>query len=458
LDSLRFPLSEKYRDFLRHEAPVEFMEGSTASGKTTVGAVKFLLKAHASPRRQHLIAGVDLGTIERNVINRDMGVLDVFGDALAYHPSGHAGTTLPHLTLGDNTVYLFGYADRARWKKALGGQYGCAYIDEINVADTAFLHEVFMRSDYVLASLNPDSPGLPVYGEYINHSRPVPKYADDAPAELLRMLDRPAKPGWTWWYFSFRHNAALSDEKRERIIANTPVGTKEHKNKVLGLRGRATGLVFPNFDRARHVVRAAWVREEVRQKRIVWRQFSCGVDTAYSSRSKDTIALTYWGVATDGRALLLDERVYDNAGLAVPLAPSDTVVNIVAFMERNAKAWGFTRHVWVDSADQATLTEARKYNRTHPPVCTFNPAWKRTPVIDRINLQLGWLHHGRMLVTDACPAYVAEMESYSWDERKDSTPEDGNDHCVNSGQYAWLPYRHLIGAAEPEEEDRRKGT
>jgi PBSX family phage terminase large subunit len=353
--------------------------------------------------------------------------------------------------LGDNTIYLFGYADKARWKKALGGQYGCAYIDEINVADVTFLHEVFMRSDYVLASLNPNSPTLPVYEEYINHARPIDKYADDAPEELLKMLDQPAKDRWVWWYFSFRHNASLSDEKRERIIGNTPVGTKEYKNKILGLRGKATGLIFSNFDRACHVIKTAWVREEIKQKRIVWKQFSCGVDTAYSSKSKDTIALTFWGITTDGRAILLDERAYDNAKLSIPLAPSDTITNIVAFMERNKKLWGFTRHVWIDSADQATLTEAKKYNRAHAPVYTFNPAWKKTPIIDRINLQLGWLHHSQLLVVDTCLAYINELETYSWDENKDSTPEDGNDHSINSGQYAWLPYKHLIGVTIPKE-------
>lgn len=31
-----YPLSEKYLDFLEHDAPVEFLEGTTAAGKTTV--------------------------------------------------------------------------------------------------------------------------------------------------------------------------------------------------------------------------------------------------------------------------------------------------------------------------------------------------------------------------------------------------------------------------------------
>ena len=35
---------KKYLDFLEHEAAVEFLEGTTAAGKTTVGLVTFMLK------------------------------------------------------------------------------------------------------------------------------------------------------------------------------------------------------------------------------------------------------------------------------------------------------------------------------------------------------------------------------------------------------------------------------
>ena len=40
----RLLLSEKYKAFLRCDAPVEFLEGTTAAGKTTVGLFKFMLK------------------------------------------------------------------------------------------------------------------------------------------------------------------------------------------------------------------------------------------------------------------------------------------------------------------------------------------------------------------------------------------------------------------------------
>ena len=46
----RLLLSEKYKAFLQCNAPVEFLEGTTAAGKTTVGLFKFMLKVAESPR------------------------------------------------------------------------------------------------------------------------------------------------------------------------------------------------------------------------------------------------------------------------------------------------------------------------------------------------------------------------------------------------------------------------
>ena len=52
-------------------------------------------------------------------------------------------------------------------------------------------------------------------------------------------------------------------------------------------------------------------------------------------------------------------------------------------------------------------------------------------------------------ILEHCRAYIAEMDIYSWQEDK-AAPEDGNDHLINSCQYAWLPYRSLIGSVKNE--------
>ena len=442
-------LSPKYKDFLKYKAPVEFLEGTTAAGKTTVGIVKFMFKVAESVKKIHIISGLDTGTIEKNIINKDLGILDVFGELVEYNPSGKGEYSMPHLIYhtpnGDKVVYILGYDNKARWKKALGGQYGCLYIDEINIADMEYIREASMRCDYLMATLNPDDPSLPVYEEYINHARPTAQYANDAPPDLLNMLNAEPKSGWVWWYFSFDHNAGLPQAKKEQIISMVPPGTKLYKNKILGLRGRATGLVFSNFDRSRHIVNRNQLLQAAFDKKIRFVQFSAGLDTAYSSKSPDTISMIFQGITQDRKLIVLDERVYNNADMSNPIAPSDTVRNFFDFLERNREVWGFARQVYIDSADQATITELKKYKRQNPCLYNFNGAWKKTKIIDRINMQLGWLHTDDYLVCDTCRAHISELESYSWAQDKDNEPEDRNDHTINASQYGFLPYVKMIG-------------
>lgn len=448
-------LSDKYKAFLRCEAPVEFLEGTTAAGKTTVGIFKFMLRVAESPKRQHILSGLDTGTIEKNIINKELGILDTFGTGLVdYNPNGKGAESLPHMVFrtkaGEKIVYVLGYDNKARWKKALGGQYGCLYIDEINVADMDYVREAAMRCDYMMATLNPDDPSLPIYKEYINKARPLPEYDADAPSELRRMLDQPAQPGWVWWYFSFDHNAGLTEEKKQQIIGNVPVGTKLYKNKILGLRGRATGLVFSNFERSRHLISKdaakALIRDHRNRNQKEWFvQFTAGLDTAYSSQSPDTIAMSYEGITNKGLRVTLAVRGFNNADLNTPLAPSDTVTQFIAFLDRCREEWGGCRDTFIDSADQATITEFSKYKRQHGTVYNFNPAWKKLKIVDRITLQLGWFAHDQYKVVEDCEPLIREYECYSWKADKDLEPEDGNDHFINSTQYAWIPYKHKIG-------------
>ena len=450
----RLQLSEKYKAFLRCNAPVEFLEGTTAAGKTTVGLFKFMLKVAESQKKLHIIAAKDTGTAEKNIINKDLGIVDDFGVLAEYNGNGTKDDKIPHILFhalnGDKVVYVMGYGDKKKWQKALGGQYGCLYIDEINTADIDFVREAAMRCDYLMATLNPDDPGLDIYREYINCSRPLPEWEEETPKEIKDELKEEPKPGWVHWFFSFTHNLGLPPEKLEQIIQNTPRGTKIWKNKILGLRGKATGLIFPNFDRKKHVVTAAWVRQQVKDGKICWKKFTAGLDTAYSSKSPDTIAMIFQGITEDRRLITLVEKVYNNAGREVPLAPSDTAVKFVAFLEQCRTEWGFSKDTYIDSADQGTITELRKYKRLRGCLYNFWDAYKKLEILDRINLQLGWIQQGCYLVVDSCAEHLSELERYSWDEDKDR-PEDKNDHTINANQYGWIPYRALIGFEEEKE-------
>lgn len=449
----RLLLSDKYKAFLRCQAPVEFLEGTTAAGKTTVGLFKFMLKVAGSPKKLHILAADDTGAAEKNIIQKDLGILDDFGILVEYKGNGSGEYKMPHLLFhtsgGDKIIFVVGYGNKRKWKDALGGQYGCLYIDEINTADIEFVRESAMRSDYLMATLNPDDPGLDVYKEYINCSRPLPEWADETPQEIKDELKEEPKPGWVHWFFSFADNLGLPAEKLEQIMRNTPKGTKIWKNKIQGLRGKATGLIFPNFDRKRHVVTAAWVKQQVRDGKLRFKKFTAGLDTSYSAKSPDTISMLFQGITFDRRLITLSEKVYSNADLDQPLAPSDTAVKFVEFLEGCRKEWGFAKDVFIDSADQATITELRKYKRLHGCLYNFVDSYKKVEILDRIKLQLGWIQQNCYLVVDTCTEHLAELDRYSWDEEKD-IPEDRNDHTINANQYAWIPYRNLIGFEEDE--------
>lgn len=444
-----FPLSQKYIDFINtvDNVDADFLEGTTASGKTTVGAgIKFMRMVSRSGKKSHIIAAKTTGIAEKNILQQDNGILDIHKNA-RYHGNGDKDNKLPHIKFEGKIIYVLGYDNKDKWELVLGSQFGCVYIDEINTANIDFVREVSTRNEYLMATLNPDDPTLPVYKEFINRSRPYERYASDVPEEIMAELREEPVPGWRYWFFTFRDNLSLTEEDIQKKIQSAPPGTKLYKNKIQGLRGKATGLIFPNFDRKRHVVTRAWVKSQVESGEIRFKKFTAGLDTSYSSKSPDTIAMIFQGITEDRRLITLEEEVYSNAVLEQPLAPSDTAVKFVSFLERCRKGWGFAKDVFIDSADQATITELRKYKRLHGCLYNFIDAHKKVVILDRIKLQLGWIQQGCYLVVDSCTAHLAELERYSWDEEKDE-PEDRNDHTINAGQYAWIPYRQMIGFGE----------
>lgn len=373
------------------------------------------------------------------MINPERGIIDVFGAFVDYKGAGDANIKLSHIKFitpkGLKIIYVCGYGDKKRWEKALGGQLGCLYIDEINIGDMEFIRESAHRCEYELTSSNPDDPNLDVYKEYINRSRPLEKYRDRYPDELLGQLNEPEVQGWVHWYFTFDDNLGLSEEvKQDKINALAP-GTKIYKNKILGLRGKATGLAF-NYTKKNIIT-----KEEA--KKLNFKRFSVGVDTSYSKKTHDKLTFVLIGITADKKCVILKTRSMNNKDRAVPFAPSDVIPMLVMFLEECKEEWGFARTVFIDSADQATIAEAQKSKRISNLVYDFVGAWKKTKNITRVQLQQSWLHTGDFLIVEECKDYLEEMNVYGFDE--DGKLEDANDHVIQGGQYAWLPYKKEIG-------------
>ena len=152
-----YKLSDKYKEFIRYKSEVDILEGTTAAGKTTTGILKFMLEVAKSKKKQHVIAAKTTGVAEKNIINKEYGVTDVFGDLVVYKGNGDKENRLPHIQYktpnGFKIIYILGYDNADKWKLALGSQFGCVLIDEANTASIEFIREICTRNDYLMLTL-----------------------------------------------------------------------------------------------------------------------------------------------------------------------------------------------------------------------------------------------------------------------------------------------------------------
>lgn len=356
--------NSKYRAFIKHEGAFDILEGTTYSGKTTVGAgVKFMLKVAMSPRKFHGIAGKDLGTAEKNIINSECGILSEWGDYVKYNSRGTKTINLPHIvfTLEDGTqkiIYVFGYDDKTRWEKVLGGQMGCLLIDEANIADIDFIQESSIRCDYKLWTLNPDNPDLPIYEKYINHARPLQQFVKDYPPELLEQLNQEPKPGYTHWYFTFLDNIACTLEKRKQIISDTPPGTKLYKNKILGLRGVGQGGAYNNLlSRSIHLRKFEEVNFDALKQ--IYATVDLGSNLNPETNEKSATVLTIGGYSQQY------QRCVVLAAYPMPAEDYDRIIDLAE--DKLEWYWihhyGKFRKIIIDSEDPIMIRTWRKRTR-----------------------------------------------------------------------------------------------
>lgn len=454
-------LSKKQKAFLKHKAPVECLEGQTYGGKTTIGAIKFILRVMASKKTQHCICGLDTGVIEKNIINKENGIVDFFENEVEYFGNGNVQYNLPHLEVksdkGIKIVFLFGYADQTRWKKALGGQFGCSMIDEVNTADMDLVREVAMRSDYLLMTLNPDDPNLQIYKDYINHCRPLPEWEHDIPSEMMQQLmSQPAKKGWVHWFFRMDDNPTLTPDKKAKIIANVPEGTKTWKSKILGLRGRSEGLVYEEFNESKVIPYdrvldgSMWLPNEMVQRVI------CGLD---SGLNNDATALITILLTTAGRLLVLPSFYY------LPKIGSNSnsqqAINIAHWLDFWLPRFGINITNAVEIyGDSAAITQDLIYELNLKTPYRASKVEKKDILKDtqRVKsiiakddyfyiINAGYLNPLKpQELLGQTDMFIVELNNKVWDVRKNQ-PEDGNDHCIDAFKYASYYIYYMYGGA-----------
>lgn len=463
-------LGYKFKKFLRYNPftkgfDEEILEGQTSAGKTTVGlGLKLILLCTLSPKKIHLLCGANLGKVEDNIISKDNGIKDLakqYGYALDYFPNGHGDFGKPHILVygktpdKDKIIRIAGYGDSSKWQDILGSQYGVVGVDEANIADIEFLRELSMRRDYWMLTLNPDSPDLDIYKEFINRSRPLEEFRKDYPEELYnQLLSVPERKGSIHWYFTMDDNAALSEEKKEQIRNSVPIGSKQYKNKILGLRGKSSGQVFPRFDRSKQVIDIPL--EELTPESFVTKILKPMEQIAYimvgidSGIEKDATTAVTILTTTAGRLVILPSMYYDcSKNNELSNAPSSQAATIERWLDFILSKVGlFDPTSTMLCCDSAAVTNAvaKEINlRTH-----YNclPVEKKDRVNDTLRA-IGIIEKEGFVTIVNCgninpitfekigdtDMFIIELENQVWDKKKGNVPEDGNDHCIDAFKY-----------------------
>ena len=463
-------LGYKFKKFLKlnpfkNHIDEEILEGQTSAGKTTVGiGLKFILLVSLSPKKIHLLCGYTMGKLENSIIVKENGILDIartYGYEVEYNSNGKGDIRLPHLVVKGNTkeedkiIYCAGYSDTTKWKDILGNQYGIVAVDEANIADIDFLRELSMRRDYWMLTLNPDNPDLEIYKEFINRSRPLEEFKKDYPEELMnQLLSVKHQKSSVHWYFTMDDNAALSEEKKAQIRNSVPVGSKQYKNKILGLRGRAEGLVFKRFDRSKQVIDVPFemLTPQFFREKILrpYEQVAYIFDGLDSGIEKDATALVTILVTTASRLIILPSMYYDcSKNNDLSNAPSNQAATLEKWLDTLLNRVGLLNPASVKiCSDSAAVTNAtaKEINlRTHYrclPVekkDRINDTLRAIGIIEKENfvtiINCGNIDPVTFKKIGDTDMFIVEIENQVWDKKKGNVPEDGNDHCIDAFKY-----------------------
>lgn len=241
---IHLPRNKESREkVLRSMANLGFLtvwEGAVRSSKTVFALCAFALYVTRSPETKFLLSGRTVGTIEKNCILDEFGLLNLMPGA-TYRKVGESRAIVFYVERDgqtiQKTIYVVGAADIRAYMAIRGNSYGGWMADEINMHDPEFVVEALKRTAVSkdrkhLWTLNPDNPQHWVYTQYLD------RYDAMTPQERKEL------GGYHWWHFTPKDNPAMTKTMMRSLEMQFPQGYL-YDRYILGLRCIAEGLVYP---------------------------------------------------------------------------------------------------------------------------------------------------------------------------------------------------------------------
>lgn len=416
---------KQHRSLLESNRRQNWWTGAIRSGKTIASLLRWLqYVANEAPAGGELfMVGQTLQTIERNLIGplQDPTIFGALSEYIVHTP----GSTFAHIM--GRKVALIGATDVKAFRRIRGATGAGAYVDEGTLLPAGFLTELLGRLSL---------PGAKLFGT----TNP------DGPAHWLKVefLDRAAELDLYHTTFTLDDNPSLEAEYVNAVKA-------EHqglwfKRLILGMWVAAEGVVYEAWDPKLHVVSTL---------PQIDRWFAVGLD--YGTTNPLDAILLGRGQEPDLQTGRMVTRLYAAAEYRhdpkvakvkhTDAQHSQKVREWLADAERHdgSDNTGVRPDFMVVDPSAASFIQQLLADLVHG----ITPA--ENSVLDGIRTVSSLLATDRLRVHESCKPLIAEMASYSWDDKATQAGEDKPlkvaDHAVDALRYGihttealWRPH------------------
>lgn len=373
------PLSHKARASIKADGWMTVWEGAIRSGKTVASILAWLMYLKNSKEKVFFMSGKTYGSLIRNVIEGDFGIL-ALGSPDVKITKDRTGSTV--LILGDKKVYLFGASDDGAYMRLKGLTAGGWYADEIATHPESFIVEALSRTAVstdrrIFWTLNPTFPSHYIYSKF---------------------LDRwEGSEGYRRYHFTLDDNLAMTEE-RKRELANQFSG-RYKSIYILGLRVAATGAIYDNFDREQVIFRD--MPDDIVESQHV---IACDYGTVNPCVFLEC-------VFSESRTVyVLREYRWDSRIKMQQKTDAAYVQDMIKFIGTPDECDSV---IIVDPSASSFITALRMEG--------FFVKSAENDVLNGIMNISSLLGQGRLKIHESCTGLISEMEGYSWDEKSIST-------------------------------------
>lgn len=375
------PLSPKARASIKANGWMTVWEGAIRSGKTVASIIAWLCYLKSSPEKIFFMSGKTYGSLIRNVIDGDFGLLSL-GAPDVRITKDRTGSNV--IMLADKKIYLFGASDDGAYMRLKGLTAGGWYADEVATHPESFIVEALARTAVssdrrIFWTLNPTFPSHYIYRNFMDRWE--------------------GTPGYRRYHFTLDDNNAMTAERKAELARQY---TGRYKSiYILGQRVAATGAIYDNFDRST-IVFSGEPKEDLTD---------CQKFVACDYGTVNPCVFLECCISENGVIYVLREYRWDSRAKMTQKTDAAYVHDMINFVGEPSVC---DHTIIVDPSAVSFITALQVEGFFVKPA--------NNDVLSGIMKLSSIIGKGRLRIHESCTGLIAEMEGYSWDEK-----------CANSG-------------------------